>query len=400
MISEKQQNHHILEEELTWFRQIVSNRLDDPTNKAPFDETPPIIIPELIGDTHYEKLVHRLKLDKRDRVLLLLALARALDDESLHDLKDVVFFQVNFEGSETTNRNEIAQAKRLVGGHLSPETHTFVPTLKTLLFLLHGNHKIGYQEALLHFYMHHPLFLEGIVEMHPLGEASRGGQVVQDWINHQIFLNPSYFHYLLGGSLLPKEREIVKKDSKTQIPVQKEKKVSQQAEQEQQKAARKVRLEKEASKAFEEPAQSNKSKQVPKPSGQNVSQPVAKNQSPSPASNQVYNADNQYIPPPAPSQYELDGDRVILSMELSMNGWLRFLPEGFVYARQELPKNLGKFYALTEHEIKVTLQMAANLAEGEGTDRIKFSPHVSDPLEILKKKLGKVSLYRDQFSSM
>ncbi|HAS45103.1 MAG TPA: hypothetical protein DCS93_31765 [Microscillaceae bacterium] len=396
MISEQQQNHHILEEELTWLRQVVSNRIEDPTSKVLFEETPFIMIPELGGNTHYEMVVNRLKLGKNDRVLLLLALARALDDESLYDLKDILSPQASIEGGESANRNATTWVKRLAGGYLHQETRTFIPTLKTLLFLLHGNHKIGYQQALLHFHSNHPLFAEGIVEVHPLGVTPQSGQAVQDWINHQVFLNPAYLHYLLGGALPSKEEEMVEKSAKELVATPKDEKLPRQTEDEKQKVARKAQLEEEAAKAFEEPAQPSKPKQVPKPP---TPQPIANKQPVSPGQG-AYNADNQYVPPPAPPQYELDGDRVILSMELSMNGWLRFLPQGFVYARQELPKNLGKFYALTEHEIKVTLQMAANLAEEEGTNRIKFSPHVNDPLEILKKKLGKVSLYRDQFSGM
>ncbi|OJJ19394.1 hypothetical protein BKI52_21530 [marine bacterium AO1-C] len=782
MISEKQQNHDILEEELTWFREIVSRRLDEPTGKIPFDVIPSKIVRELIGSTHYEKVVHRLKLDKKDRVLLLLALARALDDESLFNLKDILSLKLNFEnGEDANNMDDVIWAKRLAGGHLHQETQTFIPTLKTLLFLLCGSNRIAQQEALLHFHTRHPLFLEGIIEMHPLGSVQQGDRVVQDWINHQIFLNPSYLRYFLGGpvpqpeddlrlpirvldsglslddlilpdkvysqlqpamhfvqagqaffqeegirnkfregfvmllygppgtgktltasalgnslgiktyqleiaqvvskyigetsqnmekvfaeleraiqwlegqmcilfideadavmgkrskvkdskdryanmdvsfllqrlekfpgllilatnyernmdeafgrriqtylhiplpnedqrvqlwrNILPKNfgysspnlpgilaqhfaltgghiqnilkqaclhaasdetkelefnrhlepyikseymkknqtyhaprnilallqlspqeytqyrhwtdalpdkmsfmpgrlpeylaktfklaksevanlmknvlpaqeaaqkgavnfghiskslQNICEKDSnldweqltqqmnaflgniapakeeaainKTEETAKPEQKTSQQIEEEKKKAARKAKLAQETAKAFEESAQPSQPKQVPKPvipPLDNVSQPIGQNQ-PVPG-NGIYNADNQYTPPPAPSQYELDGNRVILNMELATNGWLRFLPEGFVYGRQEMPKNLGKFYALTEHEIKVTLQMAANLAEEEGTQRIKFSPHISEPLEILKKKLEKGSLYRDQFSSM
>jgi hypothetical protein len=76
------------------------------------------------------------------------------------------------------------------------------------------------------------------------------------------------------------------------------------------------------------------------------------------------------------------------------------LPEGFSYSRQEMPKNLGKFYALTEQEILVTLQLAANDAEKEGSTYIEFTPHINNNLEKLRKKLNKDTLYRDSFAGM
>ena len=690
MISEKQPHHHILETELTWFREIVSKRLADPTGKNNFEAIASSDIADLQGDTHYEEVIRRLKLDGPGRVLLLLALARALDDQSLFGLKDLWSSQFNLESEEkSTNQNTQWWARHLVGGHLHQETQTFIPTLKTLLFLLNGNNQIARQEALLHFQAHHPLFTEGIIEMHPLGAGSQGGGVIQDWINHQIFLHPAYLRYFLGGpfpepnidlrlpiraldfrlslkdlalseqietqlkparhfvkagqaffeeanfekakvhdkfnkgfkiclqgvpdedkaliasalgktlgikayqlevtqimssytsesagniekvfaklqrtlrwlegqmcilfidegdvilerpdqveghkeqvadrllswilkhldkfpgllilatdqeaglnknlgqyiqtlltvalpneaqrgllwkNILPRhfyyaspdlpdilaqsfvltrgqiqnvlkqaclhasndetntlefsrhlepyiKSEYLKKDQTYQTPAEvQDKPVSPESQKRAQEEGnrkeddrkennkkeskktpsrieetkQKTQLDERDTKVFEEPAKSPQTTSPPM-NPQNLQPP--RPSAPSPG-NGIYNADNQYTPPPAPSQYEMDGNRVILNSELAINGWLRFLPQGFAYGRQELPKNLGEFYALTEHEIKVTLQMAANLAEQEGSQQIQFSPHISEPLEILKEKLKKASLYRDKFSNM
>lgn len=759
-------NHHILEKELNWFRQIVRYRETNSIDQVTFDKIPSLSIPILSEGSHYEKIVTRLKLTPEDRVALLLALARALDDNSLFGLQDLLAMQAsppfsppdNNEDEETKMEtiHNLFWAKKMIGGHLHSETQTFIPTLKTLLFLLCGSNKIAQQEALLHFHTRHALFLEGIIEMHPLGASSQGDRVVQDWINHQIFLNPSYLRYFLGGPVpqpeddlnlpirlidsgltiddlvLPDKvhsqlqpaihfiehgqeffkREGIRnkfkegfvmllygppgtgktltasalgntlgiktyqlevsqviskyigetsqnmekvfaeleraiqwlegqmcilfideadavmgkrsnvKDSKDRyanmdvsfllqrlekfpgllilatnyernmdeafgrriqtylhIPLPNEEQRKQlwknilpppytytspnmpsilahqfamtgghiqnilkqaclhtesdnttvlefnrhlepyikseymkknmtytpprniltllqlhpdeytqykywtdalpekftfmpsrlpeylgkslqltQSEiinlvkgilptlESGQKGTvsfdllmsglRKhcesnnigwqaitdkmngfvgniapkpstPKVEKPAKAKEEPPAE----KKTPLPPPQKITpkvpdtpppnpQPPAKEEAPLPptVSNGITPGTNEYTPPPAPSQYEFDGNRAILNPEVATNYWLRFLPQGFTYSRQEMPKNLGEFYALTEKEIMITLQLAATAAESDKTNKIKFTPHISDNLAKLGKKLGKDSLLRDSFA--
>lgn len=199
MVSDKQSNYDILESELQWFRQIASYRIGHPKSKAYFQDLVPATIPELSGLTHYEQVIGRLKLGATDRIVLLLALARALNDESFFALQDLLAEPPPGQ-PVVLKPDQALYTKRMLGGYLHRETQAFIPTLKTLLFLIAGSDKFAQQEALLHFQEQHPLFLEGIVEMHPLGGEQEEKHIVQDWINYQIFLNPAYLRYFLGGS--------------------------------------------------------------------------------------------------------------------------------------------------------------------------------------------------------
>ena len=217
-MSETNHNHHILEKELDWFRQIVLFREADPSSKKPFQEITSVPDLSFAQEAHYVKIVNRLKLTTSGRIALLLALARAVNDESLFSIQDLLSMQNPDQATQAKEGDEeepkrlkmdnVFLAKKLIGGHLHTETRTFIPTLKTLLFLLCGNNKIAQQEALLHFHSRHSLFLEGIIEMHPLGAPQQGDRVVQDWINHQIFLNPSYLRYFLGGAVPQPEDDL------------------------------------------------------------------------------------------------------------------------------------------------------------------------------------------------
>lgn len=776
MVSDKQSNYDILESELQWFRQIVTHRIEHPQSKASYQDLVPVTIPELSGLTHYEQVTGRLKLGAIDRIALLLALARALDDESFFALQDLLA-EPGLGRPEALKPDQALYTKRMLGGHLHRATQAFIPTLKTLLFLIAGSDRFAQQQALLHFQERHPLFLEGIVEMHPLGVDGQGKHIVQDWINYQVFLNPAYLRYFLGGAVpqpeadlklpirllessltlehlvLPDkvqeqlqpalhfvwhgqeffQREGIRnkfkegfvmllhgppgagktltatalgnslgiktyqlevaqvlakyvgessqnmskalteleraiqwlegqmcilfidkadtiigdqaktKDSKKadtpidmsfllqrlekfpgllilatdyernlnevlgyriqtyiQIPLPNEAqrvqlwknilpppfvyispnlprilaqqfaltgghiqnilkqaclhaasdavevlefnrhlepyikaacvkknqtyytprniltllqltedqytqykywmdalpdKMSFVPEHLPEHLGKSLQLDKNlitniVKKSLPTQETSQKGKlhfehlvaalkttcieqanldwasieahiqqlmgklNVPKESPQtrkaateesepkneipqnktsknehqkeeksvkDISSPQ-KPENPQPIANQplkpsptppypsqptaqptVMNtgpSSGEYIPPPAEPQYIMDGSRVVLNIELATNCWLRFLPQGFTYNRQEMPKNLGKFYALTEKEIMITLQLAANSAESEGSNCIDFTPHISDNLEELKRRLGKTSLYRDKFASM
>ncbi|EAY28623.1 ATP-binding protein [Microscilla marina] len=199
-----QNNTHILQAELNWLKALVLHRVSSPQDPTTLEGLTLPYSKELPDDgSHYVKLAQRLQLSLEGRLLLILGLARSMDDDALFPLAELCSLnKSNLEDSQHW-------CLRMIGGHLHAETQTFIPTLKTLLFLLCGSNKIAQQEALLRFHTRHALFLEGIVEMHPLGAAStRGDRVVQDWINHQVFLNPSYLRYFLGGPVPQPEDDL------------------------------------------------------------------------------------------------------------------------------------------------------------------------------------------------
>lgn len=198
-------NTAILQEELNWLKALVIHRIGSPKDTATLEELTSLPYSKDLPEdgSHYVKLGKRLKLTLEDRLLLILGLARSMDDDAFFPLAELCSMgSLQLEESQHW-------CLRMIGGHLHAETQTFIPTLKTLLFLLCGSNKIAQQEALLRFHTRHALFLEGIIEMHPLGAASpRGDRVVQDWINHQIFLNPSYLRYFLGGPVPQPEDDL------------------------------------------------------------------------------------------------------------------------------------------------------------------------------------------------
>ena len=203
--SNTKKNTAILQEELNWLKALVIHRINSPKDTATLEELTSLPYKKQLPEdgSHYVKLGQRLTLTLEDRLLLILGLARSMDDDAFFPLAELC----TMAGMQLEENQH--WCLRMIGGHLHAETQTFIPTLKTLLFLLCGSNKIAQQEALLRFHTRHSLFLEGIIEMHPLGVASpRGDKVVQDWINHQIFLNPSYLRYFLGGPVPQPEDDL------------------------------------------------------------------------------------------------------------------------------------------------------------------------------------------------
>ena len=69
--------------------------------------------------------------------------------------------------------------------------------------------------------------------------------------------------------------------------------------------------------------------------------------------------------------------------------WLSSLPEGFEFARRDLPKNLAKFLKKNSiAEMETLLQEAAKFAQQEEVRQISFGRHISKALEVLGWKPG------------
>lgn len=188
-----------LSQELKWLQEVVKQRVEElenfyaaqltagPTNPiASFQGLPSLPTPP--ASTPYHRFLLERKLTAAERVLLLLAIARAIQPAVLHPLFDRAthsFLQAEFGGAGTNGR--------------------FLPTLKTWLFLVAGLDLDQQQALLLQVPPTHGFFVENILAT--ASAKRRGGEEEyteedsnDDWTNQQIRLTQPYLRYFSGGA--------------------------------------------------------------------------------------------------------------------------------------------------------------------------------------------------------
>ncbi|HAS41156.1 MAG TPA: hypothetical protein DCS93_11790 [Microscillaceae bacterium] len=176
-----------ISEEIQWLDTLIKHRVQELNQEE--GQTAASIAdiaypPSHHFECHYQQLLQKYEFDIPERLLLALAIARG------------VFPQV-FKPLVKVYKNIDKQYE--FGGILEPDSNRFIPTLRTLFFLLSGR---NLQEQFYHhltFTPQHVLFEYSIVN---LENDPRKEQVVHDDLLYQrIKISDAYLKYFLGGEM-------------------------------------------------------------------------------------------------------------------------------------------------------------------------------------------------------
>lgn len=189
----KKHHHKAVLDEMMWLDNIIKHRVDilNEDTKHGIDYENPHTVPSVadIGlppthdeRSHYQQFVDAHNFHIPERMLLALCIARGIFPQMFSPLVKVY-------------KNVDKQFE--FGGVLDPHTNRFIPTLRTLFFLLAGT---NIKEQ---FYYHvtftpsHFLFLHNILKLEAYAGKEKSGDE-EDLPYQQVKLNEAYLNYFLG----------------------------------------------------------------------------------------------------------------------------------------------------------------------------------------------------------
>lgn len=174
------QNAEVLGHELNWLKGLIRQRLewmkDEESRSEGLDITPPVIIHP---NTPYGQFVHKYQLKREERLLLIIALAPAYQPEVFSPLLEKERgFRIKYDefGGITDNLN-----------------FQFLPTLKTLVYLIAGENAELTGKYFTRYIEENRLLDEQIIVFRNLSQDS------DRIINHELRLIPEYVAHLTRG---------------------------------------------------------------------------------------------------------------------------------------------------------------------------------------------------------
>ena len=174
-----------ISEEIQWLDTLIKHRVQELNQEENTLATSIADIaypPSHHFECHYQQFLQKHEFDIPERLLLILVVARS------------VFPQI-FKPLVKVYKNIDKQYE--FGGILEPDSHRFIPTLRTLFFLLSGNNLQDQFYHHLTFTPRHLLFEHSIVKLE--NDPRKEHNSEDDLLYQRVKLSDAYLKYFLGG---------------------------------------------------------------------------------------------------------------------------------------------------------------------------------------------------------